>query len=485
MRYIPINKIVPGMVLGNDLYDSWGRLLVSKNFILTDVFIEKIREKGIFGLYIDDDISKGIEIESAISPALRAEGMSAVQTQDIDACKNIAKRIVEEMVANQKVSLDMFDLKTFDDYLFSHCVNVAVIGCTIGMGMRFGEKLLEDIVLSGLLHDLGKMEIPDEILNKPERLTNEEFALIKTHANLSYEMIKDRPDISANVKHAVLSHHENYDGSGYPNGLDDNNISPIARILHVADVYDALTSKRCYKKPYSQGAAIDLIEGGKGTTFDPGAVEAFIGLVPLYPKGTTVIIGESAEAIIVENSGVHNKRPIVRTRDFREIDLSLPENIEISIRVSDEINYFEFIESEHKREEMIKPVKRKRIMVLDYSGQTFLYLNKELNYLYDFQHARSDNLATGYIRKYGYPDMIIVDVDGRDLSVQDYIKDMNTKMTSHVPVLVLGSYKDIETIQMFRSLGIMNYVLKPINITYIQNELRRQFNEHMRIDQPM
>lgn len=485
MRYLPIDKVVPGMKLGNDLYDTRGRLLVSKNFILTDIFIEKIKEKGIFGLYIDDAISKGIEVESAIPLTLRAEGMNAVQSRDIDACKNIAKMIVEEMMSNKKISLDMLDLKTFDNYLYSHSVNVAVIGCTIGMGMRFGEKLLEDIVLSGLLHDLGKLSIPEEILNKPGRLTNEEFALIKTHSMVSYEMIKDRIDISANVKHAVLSHHENYDGSGYPNGLDESNISPIARILHIADVYDALTSKRCYKKPYSPSAAVDILIGGKGTSFDPGAVEAFLGLVPLYPKGTLVTIGESVEAIVVENSGKHNRRPIVRTKDLLDIDLSLPENEELSIRVPEDMDYFDFVENEREREKMIKPIKRSKIMVLDYSGQTFMFLNKELKYLYDFQHVNSDSLATGYVRKYGYPDMIIVDVDGRDLTRPEYIKEMNTKITSNAPVLVLGSYKDIATIKLFRSLGIMNYILKPLNLTYIKNEIRRQLNEDMRFDQPM
>lgn len=116
------------------------------------------------------------------------------------------------------VSLDLTDLRSYDDYTYAHSVNVAVYCGVIGMGMGMSEVELGHLVTAALLHDLGKLQIPDEILNKPGRLTQEEYLIMKSHATLSYQIISERWDISAHIKEAVLHHHENVDGSGYPDG---------------------------------------------------------------------------------------------------------------------------------------------------------------------------------------------------------------------------------------------------------------------------
>lgn len=166
------------------------------------------------------------------------------------------------------VSLDMTDLRTYDDYTYAHSVNVAVICCVIGVGMELSESELTQLATAALLHDLGKLSIPPEILNKPGRLTQEEYQIMKSHATLSYELIRERWDIPANVKTAVLYHHENVDGSGYPQGIDASQQSLFIRILHVADVYDALVSKRPYKEPYSPYEASEYLMGACGIMFD-------------------------------------------------------------------------------------------------------------------------------------------------------------------------------------------------------------------------
>ena len=122
--------------------------------------------------------------------------------------KNVAKKIVDQVLESGTLSLDLTDLRCFDGYTYAHSVNVAMLSCIIGFGQKMNGEALEQLVMAGLLHDLGKLVIPPEILNKPSRLTNEEYEIMKTHAMLSYEIIKERWDISSQVKTAVLYHHE-------------------------------------------------------------------------------------------------------------------------------------------------------------------------------------------------------------------------------------------------------------------------------------
>ncbi len=165
-------------------------------------------------------------------------------------------------------------------------MNVAVIACVIGFGLKLKEEDLQDLVTAALLHDLGKLAIPQEILNKPGRLTQEEYQIMKSHALLSYKMIKERWDLSAQIKIAVLYHHENVDGSGYPEGLEGIEQTMFTRILHVADVYDALVSEDLTKSriPYE---ASEYLMGGCGIMFDRHVVATLLKYVPLYPKGKT------------------------------------------------------------------------------------------------------------------------------------------------------------------------------------------------------
>lgn len=258
MRYIRMSDAKPGMCLAYNMYDADGHTLICSGSTLSKFYIKKLNEYGFNGVYINDDLSEDIEIEPVISPDLRTEGLVTVRNSDVDGCKEVAKKIVSQVLHKGVLSLDLTDLRCFDGYTYAHSVNVAVLACIIGFGLKMNEASLEQLVMAGLLHDLGKLVIPPEILNKPARLTNDEYEVMKQHATLSYEMIKERWDISAQVKAAVLYHHENVDGSGYPQGIYGDNMTIFTKILHVADVYDALVSRRPYKNPYSPFEACEF-----------------------------------------------------------------------------------------------------------------------------------------------------------------------------------------------------------------------------------
>lgn len=353
MRYVSLRDAVPGMVLGQELYDSYGRVLIGYNNILTDVYIEKLREYGFDGIYIEDKLSEGIVIEPMISPKLRVKGQECIRNCDIDGCLMVAKDIVKEIVDHGKISLDLADLRTYDDYTYAHSVNVAVISGIIGLGMHMGETDLEILVTAALLHDLGKLFVPPEILNKPARLTPEEYEIMKKHSTKSYDLIRERWDISAKVKTAVLFHHRNVDGTGYPEWIEGEAQTIYVKILHVADVYDALVSKRPYKNPYSPYEATEYLMGECNSLFDKEVVETLLQYVPLYPKGTEVKLSNGEHGIIFENGGEYNLRPIIRLLDGEMLDLTETKNLNLTLAPVQE-NYVHFSESyERQRQKML------------------------------------------------------------------------------------------------------------------------------------
>lgn len=321
MRYISIDGIEPGMVLARSVYDDSDRVLLGTANKLTQEFIDRLEKRGFQGLYIEDKLSRGIDIEETISAQLRNRGVKSLKECNIDEALNVAQCIVDEIVNSKSVSLDLIDLRTFDDYTYRHSINVAVLSIAIGMGLSLSYKDLVDLSAAAVFHDLGKLQTPPEILNKPARLTQREFEIMKEHPKFSYNLIKDRWDISAKTKVGVLYHHENEDGSGYPKGLHSDEIHLFAKIIHVADVYDALTAKRPYKEPYMLSDAAEYLMAGYGLLFDKNIVKVFLQYVPIYPKGTDVILSDGRNGIVVENT-FNTLRPKVRLLDETEIDLS-------------------------------------------------------------------------------------------------------------------------------------------------------------------
>ena len=214
MRYIRIEEAEPGMLLAKGVFDGYSRMLIAKKRPITAEYIEKLKERGYLGFYIEAEFSKGIEIEETSSVELRNRGAEALRKKDIDASLQVATDVVKQILASDSITLDMVDLRTFDDYTYRHSVNVAVLSTIIGMGLGLKREELIDLCVGAMFHDMGKLMIDPEVLNKPGRLTKEEFKLIKMHPQLSVELLAERWNVSLEAKKAILAHHENEDGSG-------------------------------------------------------------------------------------------------------------------------------------------------------------------------------------------------------------------------------------------------------------------------------
>lgn len=331
MRFINIKYAKAGMIVGKSIYNEKGKILVNHKVPLTTSLIRRMNEKGLPGFYIQDELSKDITINELISEELQLEALRVCKEIDIDAALDVAKRITEELSGSGEININLVSLRTNSDYTYKHSVHVAILSTLIGMGLGLNKSTLEELTAAGLLHDIGKMNVSPDILDKPGALTTEEYELVQTHAEYGYEKLKEDIMISSKTKMGVYSHHENVNGTGYPLGLVGDQIYIFAKIIHIADVYDALISKRSYKEANSPIEAIDFLQKNAGTMFEEEYIKVFLSYIPLYPKGRNVVLSTGEVAIVVENREHHTRHPIVRLLDGTTIDLSLEENAEIII----------------------------------------------------------------------------------------------------------------------------------------------------------
>lgn len=472
MRYISLREAEPGMVLANGIYDSFGRTLIGSNCELTANYIQRLQEYGFDGVYIEDALSEGINIETVISPQVRMEGQRHIRECNIDGCLSVARRMVEEITSKGVLSLDLTDLRSYDDYTYAHSVNVAVYCGVIGMGLGMNERKIGYLVMAGLLHDLGKLQIPADILNKPGRLTQEEYMIMKSHARLSYEIIKERWDISSYVKSAVLHHHENVDGSGYPYGIDGTQQTIFTKILHVADVFDALTAKRPYKEAYTPFEATEYLMGGCGIMFDKKIVQTLLAYVPLYQKGTKVKLSDGREGIIYENFGIHNLRPVVRLMNGDMIDLAEEQYFHITLASQRDLE-LSAEEAERGRSEMVKPLQRYRIMIVDDMKTNLQMLRGILEPLYEVILIKSGKQALMYLKKNPYPDLVIMDIDMPEMDGMEATRRIQELTEKTVPVLFVTALCDRETVLVCRELDAAGYIVRPYKPVYVKAEVKR------------
>ena len=188
---------------------------------------------------------------------------------------------------------------------------------------------LEQIKLSAMLHDVGKLLIPTEILLKPERLTNEEYEVMKQHTRYGFDLLRNLHSVSLLVAHCAFQHHERIDGSGYPRGLVDFEIHPFAKIIGVADVFDAVTSNRVYREKLLPSQGITIIQAGSGTLFSPRVVEALFKSVVHYSNGTILLLSDGRRGIVSKQNMKQPNRPYLRI--FEEDNEILDANYEINL----------------------------------------------------------------------------------------------------------------------------------------------------------
>ena len=323
MRYINIQNAEPGMLVGKSIYNEQGSILVNYHVKLTEKLIKRMTEKGLSGLYIDDELSADIHVEDLISDELGIKATKALKKMDIDAALQVASDLTEELTLNGDINVNLVSLRANSDYTYKHSVNVAILSVLTGIGIGLKKSMLKELAAAGLLHDIGKLSIPLEILEKPGPLTEEEYETVKSHSEMGYQKIKGNINISSKTKMGVFMHHENINGTGYPMGFRGDQIYMFAKIIHIADVYDAITNERVYKHAQSPKEAAEFLMSQAGSMFQAEYVKAFLTYIPFYPKGRNVVLSDGRIAVVVENRQQNTLYPIVRClSDGETIDLT-------------------------------------------------------------------------------------------------------------------------------------------------------------------
>jgi putative nucleotidyltransferase with HDIG domain len=229
---------------------------------------------------------------------------------DTEGARQVVTSIIDSILHNSHAMMWLTYLKKRDEYTANHCLNVAILAINFGRFVGLERTTLELLGLGALLHDLGKMRVPPEILNKPGRLTRDEFAIMKRHPDEGYHLLKDDGSLPGEVLEVVLYHHERPTGKGYPAGLSGEQISLITKMTSIVDVYDAITSDRCYHDGISPYQALQNMIGWAGE-FDEALMEQFIRCLGVYPVGTVVELNKGQVGIVIKTSEKARLRPVV------------------------------------------------------------------------------------------------------------------------------------------------------------------------------
>lgn len=339
MRLVPIGCVKFGAFLSKTMYDNDGRVLLRQGVQLTEPIINRLKIMGIPYLYINDEYSDNV-IEDIIKPELRQKAVNTVKKafmnfekcynysnknceksekqiikqkqHDFKAIAEIATDIMDQVIDKKNVLINLVDIKTMDNYTYQHSVNVAVLSLILGihLGLKKGE--LYALCMGGIIHDIGKILIPKEIILKPGKLSYEEMEKMKEHSLKGYEYLKGSVDVPPATRIVALQHHEKMNGDGYPEHKRGEEINKLARIVSVADVYDALTSDRPYRKAMNPNDALELIMASGDSEFDYDIVSVFSKVVIPYPEGTIVKLSTGESAVVEDVDILFPSRPTVK-----------------------------------------------------------------------------------------------------------------------------------------------------------------------------
>ena len=330
MRLISLDVLQPGMIIANTIWNESGRPLIQKDVVVSQQIINRLKQLNIKYVYIEDKISKGIEVRESIPVEKRlgavkkitesfiklkgVEGKKASYILDQQSTEigKLVDGLLDSILNSKEMLTIITDSFLYDEYLYQHSFQVTLYSLAIAKELGYPHKELKLIGIGAMLHDVGKLQIPTSILFKPGRLTDEEFETMKQHTTFGFDILRNLHSISLLVAHCAFQHHERLDGSGYPRGLVEKDIHPYAKILAIADVFDAVTSDRVYRNKMLPSEGIQLIESGSGKIFDKKCVEAFKRCIVHYPNGTIVLLTDGRRGVVAKQNLNNSSLPLVR-----------------------------------------------------------------------------------------------------------------------------------------------------------------------------
>ena len=239
------------------------------------------------------------------------EEISLGRAINVEIAKKSVAQCVQSVIKSPDALMWLTQLKNRDEYTAQHSMNVCILSIALGRQINLPEESLEEVGLCGMMHDMGKMKIPLEVLNKPGRLNEDEFEIMNSHTTLGWKMLMDQKGMPGIVIDTAYTHHERLDGKGYPRGLTAEKIPLLIRIVTIVDMYDAIASDRVYKKGRTHLEAIKIMTESSGTHLDSKLVIKFIESLGIYPPGNIVEMTNGEIAVVIESHPTQKLKPKV------------------------------------------------------------------------------------------------------------------------------------------------------------------------------
>lgn len=355
---LPISAIKSGMVLDEDVYNAQDQLVLNKGTVLNDRSITRLKFYSIREVLISNSSAPANSEKPKIPPDIPTYTERVKKSADFKAFARSYKSTLDlfqsraeaflrtreglnhtELLDSIKTTFStvettgkVFDMlmciRSLDDLTFVHGMNVALISALFGQWLNFSKEDCDTLMLAGLLHDIGKLKIPEEILRKKGALTKEEYEIIKNHPSAGYQLLENQK-MDNRILMAALQHHERCDGSGYPSGLDGNHMDDFAKIVAIADVYDAMTAARCYRGPICPLEVLNAFESEGLTKYDTRYLLTFMDRVVSTYLHQYVLLNNGNVGEIVMINKHSPARPIIRMLNSDCIDLSRDKSINI------------------------------------------------------------------------------------------------------------------------------------------------------------
>lgn len=318
---IKTTSLKPGVSLGTDVFSADGQLLLPKGERISVELLDALIRRDIQEVIVNDTESRfqssRLSFEQSYVSCLAAIKSIFFQIKlGQPLLESDVKLVIEQLAGQVGEQSDVFRqirrMKGTDDYLFTHTLNVSLLSMIIGTWMGFSPSEVFELGQAGLLHDAGKAMIPEQILNKPSALSDEECFKMKEHSLLGFNLIKDYSWINADVANAVLFHHEREDGQGYPYGIKEKDIGIFAQIVAIADTYDALTSNRVYCPQVSPFSAVEVLWKESFGRLNARIAKVFYDRIANFYVGNEVLLSNNERGTVVYIDPSEPTRPIIR-----------------------------------------------------------------------------------------------------------------------------------------------------------------------------
>lgn len=346
---ILVSNLTPGMVLARSVYGPDGKLLLYGGVTLTAKYIFFLNKYNVLAVNIQSTLDDALpqdenllEDEVKLFAAASVRQLTSGKGSSIkhySAMVHSVEDIVDEILSGKLPLSNLTEISSVDTYTFTHSVDVCALSIYCGMKLNYPKTRLILLGIGSLLHDLGKVKVDSEILNKPGQLTSEEFSQIKNHPALGYSMLHKEINNNVDARSAIilLNHHERYDGTGYPRGLKGAEIDEMSTICAIADVYNAMVTDRIYRKALSQSEVYEMLLASGNVMFNMDTLKTFLTCINPYPKGTFVKLNSGHIGCVISSNSQLPLRPVLQLIPSREI-VDLKKELSLVITAAPEVH---------------------------------------------------------------------------------------------------------------------------------------------------